>query len=449
MTEQNGATRVDSLAAQHPLDPPPELHCHATTRAGQPCRNRPLEGQQYCRIHAPLNGANSAAPSQVVTLVGSSEAEEIAIGAQAEEHSVGTVATDDSGRNQAVETMQELEVEVRNRDTEPTATRDLAAEALRLIRENLARMTPQAGKEAIKLIRENLSSDYLDPDFWRGIGMVLRYQAEETANLIQRRLRGEYTTDAYGMDEELIEIVRPFFAFLYRTWWRVSVEGLEHVPGEGRALLIANHSGVLPWDGAMIATAVLEEHSQPRVVRTLYPSIATNLPGLAPALKAFGQVQESTENAARLLEDDQLVCVFPEGLKGLGKLFKERYKLQRFRRGASVGPALSTGAPIIPVAVVGAEEAYPMLADASPLAHLFRLPYFPLTPLFPWLGIVGLIPLPSKWAISFGEPIPTAEYGPGAADDPLLISRLNDQVREQIQMAIDGLRTARKSAFSR
>src|SRR5262249_47728388 len=147
----------------------------------------------------------------------------------------------------AAESVQELEVEIRNQPDVQPETRDLAADALRLIRENLARMSPPALQQAARLIRENLSSDYLDPDFWRGVAMVLRYQAEETAGMIRRRLRGEYTTDAYGMDMELIEVVRPFLVFLYRTWWRVTAEGLENVPGEGRALMVANHSGVLPW----------------------------------------------------------------------------------------------------------------------------------------------------------------------------------------------------------
>jgi 1-acyl-sn-glycerol-3-phosphate acyltransferase len=435
VTEQNGLTPIDPVVATLPADAPPEPHCAATTRSGNPCRNRPLDGQRYCRVHAALGGEISALPSAVVVLTGST-AEELPIGG----------ATDE--RAEAAAAVQELEVEIRNQDEdEQAATRDIAASVLRLIRENLVRLRPEAVQRAAKLIRENLSSDYLDPDFWRGIGMVLRYQAEETSALIKRRMRGEYTTDAFGMDTELVDLVRPFSSFLYRSYWRVSVAGLENVPGEGRALLVSNHSGVLPWDGMMIATAVLEDHPSPRVVRVLYPPAMLALPGLPKALETFGQVRDTPENAIRLLEEDQLVSVFPEGPNGLGKLFKARYKLARFRRNGSVPQALRAGAPIVPVAVVGAEEIYPMLADAQPLAQMLRLPFFPLTPLFPWLGPLGLVPLPSKWSIGFGEPIATAAYGPDSADDPLLATRLCEQVRERIQTMLDRQLAARKSVF--
>jgi len=308
-------------------------------------------------------------------------------------------------------------------------------------------MAPAQLNRAARLIRENVSSDYLDPDFWRGIGMVLQYQVDEITSLIKRRQRGEYTTDAFGMDAELVELVRPFSGFMYRSYFRVSAEGLDYVPSAGRALLAANHSGVLPWDGMMIASAVLEEHAAPRVMRVLYAPSTLALPGLPRALETFGQVCDTSANVLRLLEDDQLACVFPEGVNGLGKLFKERYKLARFRRSGSVALALQTGAPIVPVAVVGAEETYPMLADAQPLAQMLRLPFFPITPLFPWLGPLGLIPLRTKWSITFGEPIPTAEYGPDAATDPRLVSRLCEQLRERIQLMIDQQLAARASVF--
>jgi 1-acyl-sn-glycerol-3-phosphate acyltransferase len=182
-------------------------------------------------------------------------------------------------------------------------------------------------------------------------------------------------------------------------------------------------------------------------MRVLYAPSALALPGLPRALETFGQVCDTSANVLRLLEDDQLACVFPEGINGLGKLFKERYKLARFRRSGSVALAVQTGAPIVPVAVVGAEETYPMLADAQPLAQMLRLPFFPITPLFPWFGPLGLIPLRTKWSITFGEPIPTAEYGPDAATDPRLVSRLCEQLRERIQSMIDQQLATRVSVF--
>jgi 1-acyl-sn-glycerol-3-phosphate acyltransferase len=291
--------------------------------------------------------------------------------------------------------------------------------------------------------------DYLDPDFWRGLGMVLRYQIDEQASFIRRRMSGEYTTDPYGMDREAIEIVRPLLRFMYRTWWRVSAEGLEHVPAEGRALLVSNHSGVLPWDGAMIATAVAEDHpaQADRIVRSLHLHWFSTLPVVAPALAAMGQVPGLPENAVRLLESDELVCVFPEGLKGVGKLYKDRYKLARFGRGGFVQAALRARAPLIPVAVVGAEEIYPMFANVEPVAKLLGFPYFPLTPFFPWFGLLGVIPLPTHWSITFCEPIATEQYGPEAADDPLTVLALSEQVRSTIQATLDRKLAARKSVF--
>lgn len=351
----------------------------------------------------------------------------------------------ESARADAAAAVRELEIEIRSYGTEQPQARDLAADALRLVRESLALMGAEVAQRVLAQVRGRLSADYLDPDFWRGLAMVLRYQAEEAASVIRRRVRGQTSTDAFGLDTELVELVRPFSAFLYRTWWRVTAEGLEHVPGAGGALLVANHSGVLPWDSVMIASAVLEQHPAPRVVRTLYDSWLALLPGAAPALAAFGQVPAQPGNVRQLLADGQLVCAFPEGPRGLGKLFRERYQLARFQCGL-LRPALQSGAPIVPVAVIGAEEIYPMLGDARPLAQALGFPYFPLTPLFPWLGPLGLVPLPVKWTIVFGAPVDTAAYAP-AADNSLLVDRFAAQVRERIQDTISQRLADRTSIF--
>jgi 1-acyl-sn-glycerol-3-phosphate acyltransferase len=431
------------IPADQPSDALPEPRCEATTQSGNRCRNRPLEGQRYCRMHSALAGATSVLPSDVVSLSGDSSIDTSASTAEDAPIEIGGQARED-----AAAAVQELEVEIRNHGDAPPETRDVIASLLRLIRENMSRMAPEPLARVATLLRDNVSSDYLDPDFWRGLGMVLQYQAEEAAGLIRRRSRGEFTTDAFGMDAELVELVRPFSAFMYRSYFRVSAEGLGNVPGQGSALLVSNHSGVLPWDGVMIASAVLEQHDSPRVARVLYSPSALVVPGLPRALGSFGQVCDTSENVLRLLEDDQLVCVFPEGMNGLGKLFKNRYKLARFRRSGSVALAIQAGAPIVPVAVVGAEETYPMLADAQPLAQMLRLPFFPLTPLFPWLGPLGLIPLPSRWSITFGAPIATADYGPDAAADPLLVSRLCEQLHAGIQATIDQRLAERAGVFS-
>lgn len=454
-----------------PVEVSAEVRCGAKTRSGSLCRNHPLPGNQFCRVHAPSSQdavPDGAAPavqtpaievpvSQSATMgavsvpVSAAFEEEVPIAAVSAPDRARTLtpvgSSLDHDRATTAAAVQEIEVTIRNQSADQPEVRDMAAAALQLVRESMPHMGAQVVEQIRRLLRDNVTSDYLDPDFWRGITMVLRYQADETANLIRRRLRGEYVTDPYGMDMELIEIVRPFLVFMYRTWWRVTAEGLEHVPGEGRALMVANHSGVLPWDGAMIATAMMEEHPQPRVVRNLHLSWFATLPVVAPALAAFGQVQALPENAIRLLEEEHLVCVFPEGLKGVGKLFKDRYRLARFGRGGFVQMALRTGAPLIPVAVVGAEETYPMLANVKPMARLLGFPYFPLTPLFPWFGLLGMVPLPSKWTLVFGEPITTAEYGPDSADKPLLVSELSDRMRSRIQAMIDGKLVVRKSVF--
>ncbi|MEF3273263.1 MAG: acyltransferase family protein [Chloroflexus sp.] len=347
----------------------------------------------------------------------------------------------------------EVEIDIRQQSDQQTGSQaalgTIAAGIVRLIAENLQRMTNEQVERVNSMLKGVDLRDYLDPDFWKGVGMVLRYQIDEQVQFIQRRLRGEYATDPFGMDREIIEVARPFLAFMYYTWWRVTATGLEHVPAEGRGLLVANHSGVLPWDGAMIATAVFNEHpaQNERIVRSLHLHWFTTLPVIAPTLAALGQVPGLPENAIRLLERDELVCVFPEGLKGVGKLFKDRYKLARFGRGGFAQAALRTQAPIVPVAVVGAEEIYPMLANAEGIARLLGFPYFPLTPFFPWLGPLGVIPLPTRWSITFCPPIDTTEYGPEAADDPITVLALSEQVRETIQTTINQKLAERTSVF--
>jgi 1-acyl-sn-glycerol-3-phosphate acyltransferase len=143
----------------------------------------------------------------------------------------------------------------------------------------------------------------------------------------------------------------------------------------------------------------------------------------------------------------ELVGVFPEGFKGVGKPYRDRYKLQRFGRGGFVSAALRTGAPIIPVSIVGAEEIYPIIGNIKPLARVLGLPYLPVTPLFPWLGPLGLLPLPSKWLIRFGEPIDTASRSEDA-DDPIVVFNLADQVRETIQQSLHDLLELRPDPFS-
>lgn len=346
--------------------------------------------------------------------------------------------------------MVEIEVKVREaskRRGDPPQVTEVATGVLRMIAENLEQMTPFQVQKVLRIVRQINVGDYFDFNFWRNLGLALDYQFKEQLAFIQRRLEGNYQTDPYGFDQEIFDRVQPFFRFMYYIWWRVETDGILHVPLEGRGLLVSNHSGVIPWDGAMIATAIHQAHPSRRIVRNLYLHWFSTLPFVGTTMTSLGNVPGIPENATRLLEEDELVCTFPEGVKGIGKLFKHRYHLSRFGRGGFIQIALRTGAPIIPVAVVGAEEIYPMLANVEPLARLLGMPYFPITPTFPWLGPFGAVPLPTHWHITFCPPIPTESYGPEGADDPLVVFKLSEQVRETIQETVDAQLARRKSLF--
>ena len=254
-------------------------------------------------------------------------------------------------------------------------------------------------------------------------------------------------TDEFGSDRRFAETLEPVLEFLYSMWWRVEATGTENVPADGPGLIVANHSGVLPYDGLMVQLAIRHEHPAKRVCRMLALDMFALLPVLAPMLSKSGSVRANPENAERLLRKGELLGVFPEGVKGVGKHFRERYKLARFGRGGFVRIALRTGSPIIPCAVVGAEEIHPVVAKADWVGKPLGLPYFPLTPTFPWLGPLGVVPLPTKWSIDFGEPIDLRGHGPEDADDPILVNRISEEVRSTIQGMVDGRLARRRSVW--
>ncbi len=224
--------------------------------------------------------------------------------------------------------------------------------------------------------------------------------------------------------------------------------GVHNVPGHGRALLVSNHAGALfPFDASMILAAIMKEHPLPRWARFMVLDWAFVLPYLSTFMRRVGGVPASPFNAMRLLRQDELVMVFPEGVKGTGKPFSERYRLQRFGRGGFVEVALQTGAPIVPVAVVGSEEIYPKIGESRTLAKAVGAPFAPITPTFPLLGPLGLIPLPSRWRIEFCEPIDLSEHGPDAADDRRVVFDVSEQVRETIQQKLYENLAKRRSAF--
>lgn len=270
-----------------------------------------------------------------------------------------------------------------------------------------------------------------------------------TLAFLSRRLSGSYEVDDFGFDADWTEhVILPLLRVIYRQWFRVEVRGIEHVPAQGSALIVANHSGTIAWDAMMAQVAVHDEHPAHRYLRLLGGDLVFKTPLLGTLSRQTGTTLATNYDAERLLTRGELVGVFPEGYKGVGKPFSERYKLQRFGRGGFVGAAVRAGAPIVPLAIVGAEETYPLIGNVPALARLLNTPYFPITPTFPWLGPMGMIPLPSKWIMEFGEPIRTDHLGPSVAEDPMLTFDLTDQVRETIQQTLYTLLMLRRSAFS-
>ena len=275
-----------------------------------------------------------------------------------------------------------------------------------------------------------------------------RFEAdlERARAFLRRRVTGAYAIDDFGFDPDLTEnVLLPILRPLFDRWWRVEQRGLENIPASGPALLVSNHSGTLPLDALMMKLAIYEGTG--RHCRLLAADLPFRLPFVGEIARKSGNTLACAEDSTRLLDAGEIVGVFPEGYKGIGKPFRERYKLQRFGRGGFVEVALRTGAPMIPVSIVGAEEIFPMIYNVKPLARLLGFPYFPVTPTFPALGLLGAIPLPSKWIIEYGEPIQTAPFTPDAALDPMFVFNLTDQVREAIQQTLYKNLMSRRSVF--
>lgn len=300
------------------------------------------------------------------------------------------------------------------------AARKRAAEAIGNI---AARLDAEPGLEAfegttlLSTAREMLSTDYYLRQ-WGRLGM---------------RNRSEQVDD-FGLDPTYEARVRPLFELLYDSYFRVEAEGLEHIPADGRVMLIGNHSGTIPLDGVMLKTAIGRHHAAKREMRWLAEDFVFHFPFLGAFMNRIGAVRACQENAERLLAQGNVLAVFPEGIQGIGKLYRDRYRLQRFGRGGYIRLALRTGTPIVPVAIVGGEETYPLLLKLTKLAKPLGVPFVPVTPLFPLLGPLGLLPLPSRWRIVVGPPIAeVSEYGPDDAGDPIIVNRLNERVRGAIQ----------------
>ena len=294
---------------------------------------------------------------------------------------------------------------------------------------------PSGGIDLLEGLRDALGDDWLD-------------EIKDVASFLRRRLTGDYDVDEFGFDADLTEhVLVPLLRPLHRYYWRVGSSGAEHIP-DGGAMIVANHAGTLPADALMTRLDVFEHTG--RHARELGADLVFRLPFIGEIGRKTGATLAAGEDADRLLEQGELVAVWPEGFKGIGKPYRDRYKLQRFGRGGFVATALRAQAPIVPTAIIGSEEIYPLLYNVKTIAKVFGLPYFPVVPqmfAIPVLGPVGLLPFPTKWFIEYGEPIDTTEYGPEAAEDPMVVFDLTDRIRETIQQMLYKNLMGRRSVF--
>jgi 1-acyl-sn-glycerol-3-phosphate acyltransferase len=255
-------------------------------------------------------------------------------------------------------------------------------------------------------------------------------------------LSADGSPDPFGLSPEAVRGAFPFFYALYRVWFRVRSRGHENLPGAGPAILVANHGGLLPFDGAMTVIDVMLRTDPPRLVRCLVDRFVRGLPGVRSFYARTGQVVGTRANIRTLLGRGDLVMIFPEGVAGIRKTMPRRYQLERFHPGC-VREALRARAPIVPVAITGPADQAPILYDVQPLARRLGLPVFPITPTFPWLGPAGLLPYPVRYRIHYGTPLRLYEqHGPEAAEDAELVSRLTADLRRRVQRLLNAARSA-------
>ncbi len=248
---------------------------------------------------------------------------------------------------------------------------------------------------------------------------------------------GEVPYDRFGFSPDVTKNAFPWFQALYRYYFRVKSAGHENIPKSGPALLVGNHGGLLPFDAAMGVVDCLLHTDPPRLARAVVDRWAGSLPWVNIFYARVGQVIGTRENFGDLLDDGQIVLVFPEGMDGVRKPITQRYRLQRFRVGF-IEHALRARAPIVPVAFLGSDDQAPILYDFKAVARRLGLPAIPITPTFPLLGPLGLLPYPVGYRIVYGEPLPFHErFGPEGADDARLVRYLANQVRRTVQQLID------------
>jgi 1-acyl-sn-glycerol-3-phosphate acyltransferase len=279
-------------------------------------------------------------------------------------------------------------------------------------------------------------------------GALLPLSARELERQLAERLRkapirlNEYGFDPYGMNPAWWRRVLLPLALLYRYYFRVETHGIDQLPG-GRVLVVANHAGQLPFDGAMLGVALLLEAEPPRIARPMGEYWIPSLPWVSIAAARTGALVGTPSNCAHMLENGECVTVFPEGVRGMNKLYAQRYRLQRFGLGF-MRLALQTRTPIVPVGIVGSEEQQPGLLNLARLGKLLGMPAFPITPTFPWLGPLGLLPLPVKYRLHFGAPL---HFEGEASEEDTEIEARVDEVKAAITGLLEHGRRARRGVF--
>jgi 1-acyl-sn-glycerol-3-phosphate acyltransferase len=271
-------------------------------------------------------------------------------------------------------------------------------------------------------------------------GLIDRFLGEDARKVLtafSHLVEAEGPYDRFGFSPEVTRRAFPFFQALYRGWFRVQSEGHAHLPETGGAVLVSNHAGLLPFDAAMTVIDIALHSDPPRLARAIVDRWAGTLPFVNVFYARVGQVIGTRENFAELLDEGHLVLVYPEGVDGIRKTIAQRYRLQRFRVGF-VEQALRSRVPIVPMAVIGSDDQAPVLYDLKPLARWLGLPVAPITPTFPWLGPLGLLPYPVRYRIVYGEPLHYCErFGPEGAEDARLVRYLANQVRRAVQLLVD------------
>jgi 1-acyl-sn-glycerol-3-phosphate acyltransferase len=389
--------------------------CEGTTLDGNPCRNYAVDDGR-CRVHAVRTPPGDGAAADA----------EVSAPAPAGTPAAGASGRDDpsgSGRMTARRGRRGLQAG-RHDDAYRRAARAVADRGL------------GQAVDGLGAIQDLVGDSWMD-------------QFRDGVAFLRRRVTGDYHIDEFGFDEDLTtHVMMPLLRPLHRTYWRVSSHGLEHLPTDAGGLLVANHAGTLPADALITRLDVFDRTG--RHVRELGADLVFRTPIVGEFARKTGATLASGDDADRLLASGELVAVWPEGFKGLGKPWKDRYKLQRFGRGGFVATALRARVPIVPTAIVGSEEIYPMLFDLRILARIFGFPYFPFVAQFlalPVLGPFALLPLPTKWIIEYGAPIATDAVEADTADDPMAVFDLTDEVRDTIQEMLYRNLMGRRSVF--